>query len=153
MDIQKIQVRQDLERMVINYFLMGKISKEQSDRIASYIDDVIGGGFFPEPAPGVKVISFPKRRAEPDSRRYTLEKAEPLNSRVSALRDYLSKEGIALTSSLTWALHELGAYNLETIASISVKKLELCKGVGKKAIARLRAFLQSKGLDMKETGN
>ena len=137
MDIQKIQVRQDLERMVINYFLVGKISKEQSDRIASYIDDVIGGGFFPEPAQGVKVISFPERRAEPDNR----------------LRYYLSKEGIVFSPSLTWALNELGAYNLETIASISVKKLELCKGVGKKAIARLRAFLQSKGLDMKETGN
>ena len=148
MDIQKIQVRLDLERMVINYFLVGKISKEQSDRIASYIDDVIGGGFFPKPAPGVKVIPFPKCRAEPetDSRRYTI----PSNPH---LRDYLNKEGIVFSPSLTWALNELGAYNLETIASISVKKLELCKGVGKKAIARLRAFLQSKGLDMKETGN
>jgi hypothetical protein len=59
MDLEKIRVRQDLERMVINYFLMGKISKEQSDRIANYVDDVIGGGYLPEPGPKGKTIIFP----------------------------------------------------------------------------------------------
>jgi hypothetical protein len=59
MDLEKIKVRQYLERMVINYFLMGKISKEQSDKIADYIDSVIGEGFLPEPGQGEKIICFP----------------------------------------------------------------------------------------------
>jgi hypothetical protein len=61
MDLQKIRVRQDLERMVINYFLMGKISREQADKIADYVDGVIGGGCLPEPAQREgKIIYFPE---------------------------------------------------------------------------------------------
>jgi hypothetical protein len=45
--------------MVINYFLMGKISKEQSNRIANYVDDVIGGGYFPKLGSKSKMIVFP----------------------------------------------------------------------------------------------
>jgi hypothetical protein len=47
MDLGKIRVRQDLEKMVINYFLMGKISEEQSNRITNYVDEVKRGLYFP----------------------------------------------------------------------------------------------------------
>jgi hypothetical protein len=59
MDLEKIRVRQDLERMVVNYFLMGKISEEQSAKITDYVDNVIGGGCLPEPGFKSKTIIFP----------------------------------------------------------------------------------------------
>jgi hypothetical protein len=65
MDLEKIRVRQDLERMVINYFLMGKISEEQSNRIADYVDTVIGGGYLPEPSSKSKTIIFPTTYTSP----------------------------------------------------------------------------------------
>jgi len=61
MDLQKIRVRQDLERMIINYYLLNEISKEQSNKICDYIDITIGGGEFPKSAhEGYhSVIQFP----------------------------------------------------------------------------------------------
>jgi len=61
MDLQKIRVRQDLERMVTNYFLRGEISEEQSNQICTQLDRIIGGGFIPKPGRGdhAKVITFP----------------------------------------------------------------------------------------------
>ena len=49
MDLQKIRVRKDLERMVKNYFLRGEITEDQSARICDFIDNTIGGGNFPQP--------------------------------------------------------------------------------------------------------
>jgi hypothetical protein len=66
MDLEKIRVRQDLERMVINYFLLGKISEEQSTSIADYIDTVIGGGYLPEPGSKSKTIIFPTTYTGPE---------------------------------------------------------------------------------------
>jgi hypothetical protein len=59
MDLQKIQIRQDLERMVLNYFLMGKINEDQSTNIIDHIDRIIGGGFIPTPGPKGEIILFP----------------------------------------------------------------------------------------------
>jgi hypothetical protein len=59
MDLEKIRVRQDLERMVINYFLMGKIEEGQSSEIIDFIDRTIGGGFLPVPSFKGKTIIFP----------------------------------------------------------------------------------------------
>jgi hypothetical protein len=57
MDMQKIQVRADLERMVYNYALLGKIDNDTADKIVSFIRLTIGGGDLPEPCG--KVIDFP----------------------------------------------------------------------------------------------
>jgi hypothetical protein len=62
MDLQKIRVRQDLQRMVLNYFVIKDITEDQSARICDYIDRIIGGGEFPQPgrqARGGAVIPFP----------------------------------------------------------------------------------------------
>jgi hypothetical protein len=146
MDLQKIQVRADLERMVINYFLMEKISEEQSEKIVNYIDDVIGGGCFPEPDPGEKIIYFPGAWQEEQSP-VPPKDLEPPHPHI---RDYLYEQGVRFRSNLVWALHDLGAYNLETIAALPIRELESRRGIGKKSIDDLRAFLQSKGLDLKE---
>ncbi|MDR0496627.1 MAG: hypothetical protein LBH42_03330, partial [Treponema sp.] len=61
MDMQKMQVRADLERMVINYFLLGEITEDQSADICNFIDNTIGGSYFPEPGERQKgaIIPFP----------------------------------------------------------------------------------------------
>jgi hypothetical protein len=60
MNLEKIQVRQDLKRMVLNYVLMGKITEDHADRITIFIDNVIGGGELGEVTPsGAKVYNFP----------------------------------------------------------------------------------------------
>ena len=46
MDMEKIKVRQDLSRMVLNYYIRGKITEDQSARICNYIDSTIGGGIL-----------------------------------------------------------------------------------------------------------
>ena len=61
MDMEKIRVRQDLERMVINYYIQGNITGEQSAKLCDFIDNTIGGGYFPKPGEhhGRAVIPFP----------------------------------------------------------------------------------------------
>ena len=61
MDLQKIRVRQDLERMVINYFIRKEISEEQSAKICDHIDNTISGGSLPQPYRhnSCMVIPFP----------------------------------------------------------------------------------------------
>jgi hypothetical protein len=144
MDLQKIQVRQDLERMVTNYFLMGKISREQSDMITHYVDDVIGGGCFPKLIREGKIITFPGIYETIPSK--TPEESNPPRPHI---RDYLAEQGVHFRGNIVWALYYLGAYNLETIAALSVKELSKVRWIGKKAIADIRAFLQSKGLDLR----
>jgi hypothetical protein len=64
--------------------------------------------------------------------------------------EFLREQGIPFRSDLVFALNELGAYDLHTIAAVSYRKLKACQGVGGKSITKLRAFLQSKGLDLRE---
>jgi hypothetical protein len=60
-DIKKISVRQGIERIVRNYFLMGAITEEQSNSICHCVNKTIGGGDFPQPVQvrGCSVIPFP----------------------------------------------------------------------------------------------
>lgn len=80
MDLKKIRVRQDLKRMVINYFLLGKISEEQSNKIADYVDDVIGGGYLPEPISKSKTIIFPTTYTGPA--KHLEDKEEPAEAAI-----------------------------------------------------------------------
>ena len=59
MDLKKIRVRQDLERMVTNYFLMGEIGEKETGEIIDFIDRAIGGGAPPKPCVERKIIIFP----------------------------------------------------------------------------------------------
>jgi predicted flap endonuclease-1-like 5' DNA nuclease len=64
--------------------------------------------------------------------------------------DFLREQGINFCGRMESALNQLGAYDLKTIAAISKRELAQCEGVGPKKIAKLRTFLQSKGLDLQE---
>ena len=61
MDLDKIRIRQDLERMVINYRINNDITEEQCDRLCGHIESVIGGGYYPKPEErrGRAIITFP----------------------------------------------------------------------------------------------
>jgi hypothetical protein len=115
MDLQKIRVRQDLERMVINYFLRGDISETQSADICNYIDSAIGGGNFPKPDQRrAAVITFPgtytgrgeapeetpEETAETEAGEETPEiyapYGEPLPDGVKDFRRALQRDGLAL---------------------------------------------------------
>jgi len=57
MDMQKIQARAELERMVYNFAIMGMIGNDAATKIVSFIGDTIGGGDLPEVRG--KIIAFP----------------------------------------------------------------------------------------------
>jgi len=62
-DMQKIQVKADLERMVYNYALLGKIENDTATEIVSFIDAAIGGGDFREIDGWGKIIAFPQKQS------------------------------------------------------------------------------------------
>jgi hypothetical protein len=90
MDLQKIRIRQDLERMVINYRITGDITDEQSEAICNFIDTQIGGGEFSQPGTvGRRIIPFPgsdivnkSKEKEPDD--------------IPDLREALQRDGLLL---------------------------------------------------------
>ena len=115
MDLQKIRVRKDLERMVINYFLRGEITEDQSARICDFIDNAIGGGDYPQPChnKGRAVIPFPtsytgpgqKEDPEAKAERTARERAlseiyapygDPLPEGVQDFRETLQRDGLVL---------------------------------------------------------
>jgi len=67
MDLEKIRVKKDLERMVINYRITGDITEEQSEKICNFIDGTIGGGNYPKPGRGEykSIIQFPTKYTTP----------------------------------------------------------------------------------------
>jgi hypothetical protein len=155
MDLERIKIRQELSRMVYNYCLMGKIEAWKASRIVAVIDNEIGGGKFAshiQTSNWGKVYLFPVKRQGQDTPVYqapTRGDNTPEPPRPD-LRDCLDKHGIRLRPSLEYALKKLGAYDLESIAALSAGEITKQRNVGKKSIADLRAFLQSKGLDLKE---
>ena len=109
MDLQRIRVRQNLERMVINYFIRNEISEEQSNKICDFIDDTIGGGFLPQAhrSNGCTVIPFPTSYAGPETARPAAGQpvqareihapyGEPLPEDVQDFRETLQRDGLAL---------------------------------------------------------
>ena len=99
MDLQKLRVRKDLERMVINYFLRGEITEDQSSRICDYIDSTIGGGNYPKPGQGKKgsyIIPFPiayTGKQPTDTPKETEQEAAERNAKREALTDIYAPYG------------------------------------------------------------
>jgi hypothetical protein len=149
MDLAKIQVRQDLERMVINYFLLGKISKEQSDKIADYVDSVIGGGYLPEPTRGEKIICFPgvmleERPQEPPK--------APEQPKLSLDEHRKGFEGVQFGAyyhtRIMWTLYNLHIRSLEELAKTPVNTLLRQRNMGQKTIEHIRTVLENRGFTL-----
>jgi hypothetical protein len=116
MDLQKIRVRQDLERMVINYFLRKEISEDQSAAICNFLEKTIGGGTLPQPGQyrNHSVIQFPtsytgpklntdikieteqERQPQADPIEVYAPYGVPVPEGIEDFREELQRDGLAL---------------------------------------------------------
>ena len=150
MDIQKIHVRRDIERMVINYFLMGKISKEQSNRIINYVDDVIGGGCFPKPEQRGKIIHFPAPAGTraPDHAERPATEADPMPpypEYCDTFRKYGFDNFKYFHHRIFATLYDLRIRSLEELAKTPPEKIRR-RGIGPKTYEIIRSVLKSNGI-------
>jgi hypothetical protein len=105
MDMKKISIRKDLQRMVINYYLMGGITEDISAQLCELIDNTIGGDDFPRigELKGRNVIPFPTSYTGPEE---TTEKKtvpeiyapydEALPEGIEDFREILQRDGLVL---------------------------------------------------------
>jgi hypothetical protein len=112
----------------------------------TFIDDVIGGGEITgfshiQTSNGCKVYLFPVYQA------LKRQDSMPETPRPD-LWDCFKGHRIWHRAAVVYALKDLGAYDLKSIAALSAKEIAGYKNVGEKSIAGLRAVLQSKGLDL-----
>jgi hypothetical protein len=149
MDMQKMKVRADLERMVYNYALLGKIENDTADKIVSFIGLTIGGGDLTEPR--CRIIAFPSpvtRQPEPVERRSTseLDESERRVRMKAAWRENF--EGIdfgANHSRILDALYDLRINSLGELAETPPDKIKEFHGIGEKSLAVIRSVIEKNG--------
>ncbi|MDR2178512.1 MAG: hypothetical protein LBP20_10820 [Treponema sp.] len=146
MDLEKIQVRLDLERMVNNYFITGKLSPEEACCITSYLNGVIGGGQFPKPEAKGNIIYFPGawQGSKPQEPPKTPEQR---NLSVDAPREWFKDVtlGNYYHTRIMWALYDLDIRSLEDLARTPINELLKHRNIGRKTIEYIRAVLESRG--------
>jgi len=103
MDIEKIAVRNQLNRMVWNYCLMEKISDEIASKITACINSEIGGGDLKKEVGG-KVIEFPKQR---------------ISGRLSK---FLDENGLGIPE-IKYKLPEIGIYDFDDCENFTISDL------------------------------
>jgi hypothetical protein len=153
MDVQQYIARENIERVIMNYKNLNVIEEKYAAVIMGTIDDVLG--FTDCLAPKGKIIPFPGKwqgTAQPQMKEPAAKEPppEPTRPELSAVRYNLAEQGLEVNYQTMYAIYDLGGYDPEKIASISAGKLIKRRGVGAISIKRIRAFLQSKGLDLKE---
>jgi hypothetical protein len=156
MDLEKIQVRQDLERMVINYFLMGKISEEQSRSITSHLNVVIGDGRFPKPEAKGNIIYFPGAWQEkpseppkaPEIRRKIPNDPVSLPPFEAHCEGFKGVDFGSAHARILWALYYLRIHSLEELAGTPASKLKLRHRIGRKSLELIQAALESRGFTL-----
>jgi hypothetical protein len=144
MDIQKMQVRADLERMVYNYCLMDRIKTSEADQIISCLDRVIGP--MPEPQAVGKIIPFPKMETGEQ------KPSKPNEETSWDLCRKISEElGLRNIKYLGWriiiAISRAGIKSVEELAKYPLEKLAKSRGVGERAVNAIREALKAKGYE------
>jgi hypothetical protein len=146
MNASNFMFMENLERVVMNYKAMGVLNEKESAIIIRVADSVL-------PKPTLKgdgkVIYFPGAWQEQKPVEPPKPPEPPKTPSYSDVRDFLKEQGVSFRGDLAFVLYKLGGYDLQTIAAISARELKKYQGVGEKSIATLRAFLQSKGFDLK----
>jgi hypothetical protein len=66
------------------------------------------------------------------------------------MRSELEAEGLKIRPSALWRLYFLGVDSIEKLADLRVSELMLQRDIGITTVNNIRAFLQSKGLDLKD---
>jgi hypothetical protein len=145
MDVQHYIARENIERVILNYKNLNVIEEKYAAAIMGAVDSVLG--FTGYPVPKGKIIPFPgvKPIPEPEA-----PPPEPPRPKYSAVWENLTTQGLKVNYKTMYAVYDSGGYDPEKIAAISAGELIKHRGVGAGSIKKLRAFLQSKGLDLKE---
>jgi hypothetical protein len=146
MDIQKLQVRADLERMVYNYYLMNRIKIYEADQIISCLDRVIGSMPEPQAAGPGKIILFPKMETGEQ------EPSKPEREDPWELCRKISEElGLSNIKYLGWriltAIRYTGVKSVEELAGYPLEKLKKNRGIGEKAVNAIIEALRAKGYE------
>jgi hypothetical protein len=144
MDIQKMQVRADLERMVYNYCLMDRIKTSEADQIISCLDRIIGP--MPESQAAGKIIPFPKMEiGEQKPSKPDRETPWELCKKISG------ELGLMNIKYLGWriltAIRYAGIKSVEELSRYPLEKLARSRGVGEKAVSAIREALKAKGYE------
>jgi hypothetical protein len=129
----------------MNYKNLNVIEEKYATVIMGTIDDVLG--FTNCLAPKGKIIPFPGVTLAPGPES---SPPEPYRPEFSAVWNNLADQGLKVNYQTMYAIYDSGGYDPEKIASLSAGELIKRRCVGAVNIKRLRAFLQSKGLDLKE---
>jgi signal recognition particle subunit SEC65 len=145
MDMQKMQAKADLERMVYNYCLMDRIKSDEADQIISCLNRVIGYAPAPQAARR-KIIPFPGvETGEQEHGEPAGEDPWDLSRKIS---EELGLQNIRyINNRIQDAIREAGIKSVEELARYPLEKLALCRGVGEKAINAIREALKAKGYE------
>jgi len=149
MDMQKMQVRADLERMVYNYALMGIIENEAATKIVSFIGLTIGGNM---PEPRGRIIAFPVPQnavipstpLEDEKEKFTPFPKWYENFKDSGFDDYK-----IVGRKILRALWDNGINSLEELAKTPVSKYS-GRGWGNRMFEIINEVLEKNGYAPKE---
>jgi hypothetical protein len=147
MDMRKLQVRADIERMVINYSLMNMIETQEADRIIAILDSVLGR--MPARPAGQYIIPFPDGvRDQPEPRIADY----PPYSVSEKIADELGLLGLKYISyKAIMAIKYSGARSIEELAAVPPKKLLCCRNAGDKVVNAISEALKVWAAKKQET--
>jgi hypothetical protein len=138
MDMRKLQVRADIERMVINYSLMNMIETQEADRIITILDSVLGR--MPARPAGQYIIPFPvavkekPRHTESEPNYYSLARKIAEELGVAGLK-YIGFRAVSAIASAK-------VRSVEELAAIPSEELALCHNAGYKVVNAISEALK-----------
>jgi hypothetical protein len=151
MDIQKTRVRVDLERMVYNYCLIGRIETNEADQIISCLNRVFFYAPTPQAAQRGKIIPFPKAgtgEREQEHREPSKPAGETPREQCLKISGELGLRNIRyLNHRILTAISRAGIKSVEELAGYPLEKLARYPGVGEKAVSAIREALKTKGYE------
>jgi hypothetical protein len=145
MNVQHYIARENIKRVIMNYRNLNVIEEKYAAVIMGTVDVILG--FMDCPAPEGKIIPFPGVTLAPEPE---APPPEPTRPELNAVRKNLTTQGLKVNYHAIYAIYDLGGYDPEKIAAISAGELLTRHGVGAVSIKKIRAFLQSKSLDLKD---
>jgi hypothetical protein len=138
MDMERFTTREQLNRMVWNYHLLGKIEKGTAEKIMGYIDLQIGGGYLEREAGG-RVILFPQKDGPYQRPQRVDTRAEP-EKIEKEFENVLRAKNLYLFG-MDSDFPKIGIKTLADCCDTSIEKLKKLRGVGdKKALKMYEAL-------------
>jgi hypothetical protein len=151
----KLKVGAELERIVLNYYLLNMIDSVETSRILHALNNVLGcqapdAGecrIIPFPAPVPQADRKPEHSYWPtaEARHQEQEARERRETRLK-----LEAQGLKTKWNVYERLHNLGVDSIEKMNGVSEEDLLSCRNVGTKTVNDIKAFLQSKGIYLKD---